>query len=60
MFDGHDLMSYHETLHIMSKHGVSLSEVTAMLPWHLDVRLQLILRDQEEANARKQKQMYSQ
>lgn len=57
MFDGHNMMSYHETMHIMSKNGLSLTEYNAMLPWHLDVKIQFILKDQEEKNAQKQKQM---
>lgn len=56
MFDGRDLLSYHETLHIMTKHGLSITEVNSMLPWHLDVKIQLILRDQQEANERKRRQ----
>lgn len=48
MFEGKTLMSYFEVGHLLSeKHSVTLTEYNSMLPWHIDVKLSLMRRDQE-------------
>lgn len=43
------LLDYFELGKILrEEHDVSMSEYNMMLPWHLDVELSLIRRDQEE------------
>lgn len=49
MFEGKSLMSYFEIGHILCEgHNINSTEYNAMLPWHLDVKLALIRRDQDE------------
>lgn len=55
MFDK-SLLDFFELSHILRRdHNISLTEYNQMLPWHLDVYLSLIRRDQEEAKEKYKK-----
>lgn len=50
-----DLLEYFEIGHIMKRDcNISLTEYNAMLPWHREVYIQLIKRDQQ-ADATRQR-----
>ena len=49
IFEGYDLLTYFEIQHILMESGkISMTEYNAMLPWHLDIELSLIKKDQAE------------
>lgn len=52
-----DLVSYFKNSHtLQQKFKMTLTEINNMIPWHLDVRMELLLQDQEKEKEAARKQ----
>lgn len=57
MFEGKSLLTYFELgQELRLRHNISETEYNASLPWHVDVKWSLIMRDIEEKKARMRNQ----